>query len=265
MTKKSFTTLAIILVITISISFNLVLAKNISTDSEQAESNIPEQDGIYDVPGHPDLKVRVFVHNVKPGKPTPPAPSLQCELNDPDSLAVVSGAGWKLPANFTYNLNPNNVPALVGSVNWPLIAENSFNVWENEISKKADVNRGINTTVSRKGLDGKNIVAWGSASASTLGVTYIWYNPATMGVRELDTILNKKFVWTWSNGSSTCAYENSYDAQNILTHEIGHWFGLDDHYTEDYFNNTMYGYGFKMDAKGDTLTSGDILGVQAIY
>ncbi len=156
------------------------------------------------------------------------------------------------------------MPSLVGSSNWPEIAENSFNVWENAIHNKANVTRGANTNISRQGLDGKNIVAWGSASGSALGVTYIWYYPSTGEVVELDTILNKKFVWTWS-GNSTCAYTDSYDSQNILTHEIGHWFGLNDHYTEDYVNNTMYGYGFKMDAKGDTLTSGDILGVQAIY
>lgn len=255
---KKFFAILITLIIVLGISSNLVLAKNDKT------GDIPEEDGIYDVPGHPELKVRVFVHNVKPGKPAPPTPSLQCGLSDPDSKAVVDGAGWKLPATFTYNLNLNNVPALVGSGNWPVIAENSFKVWENAIHNKADVTRGANTNISRKALDGKNIVAWGSASGSTLGVTYIWYYPDTMEVVELDTILNNKFVWTWS-GSSTCAYTNSYDSQNILTHEIGHWFGLDDHYTEDYVNNTMYGYGFKMDAKGDTLTSGDILGLQAIY
>ena len=258
MNKKIFGILAIFLVIAIGISSSFVFAKN------NKNTDIPEIDGTYDVPGHPELKVRVFVHKVKPGNPVTPTPSLQCGLDDPDSLAVVDKELWKLPANFIYNLNLKNVPALVGSGNWPIIAENSFNVWENAIQNKANVSRGNNTTVSRQGLDGKNIVAWGSASSSTLGVTYIWYYPDTMEVVELDTILNTKFVWTWS-GISTCAYANSYDSQNILTHEIGHWFGLDDHYTADYANNTMYGYGFKMDAKGDTLTSGDINGVIRIY
>ena len=266
MTKKIFITLVIISLIATSISFNLVSAKNTSDDSEKIENDIPEQNGTYNVPGHPDLKVRVFVHNVKPekpGKPVPPAPTLQCGLSDPDSSFIVSAEEWMLPASFTYNLNPNNVPALVGSSNWPLIAENSFNTWDNEVSQ-VNISRGEDTAVTRKALDGQNIVAWGSAGGSVLGVTYIWYNPSTHEVIELDTIMNKKFVWTWS-GTSTCAYTNSYDAQSILTHEIGHWFGLNDEYNSDYANNTMYGWGFKMDAKGDTLTSGDILGVQAIY
>lgn len=255
MTKKLFVILTI-LVIILGISSSLVSAKN------DKDSDIPEQDGIYDVPGHPELKVRVFVHKAKPGPA--PTPGWQCGLDDSDSSAIVDGAGWKLPATYKYNLNVNSVPALVGSANWSIIVDNSFNAWNNELSGKVNVSRGDNTNISRKGLDGKNIVVWGSASGSALGVTYIWYNPSTTEVVELDTILNKKFVWAWS-GVSTCAYTNSYDAQNILTHEIGHWFGLDDHYTADYANNTMYGYGFKMDAKGDTLTNGDILGVQAIY
>ena len=255
MSKKFFAILTI-LVLILGISSSLVLAKN------DKAGDIPEVDGTYDVLGHPELKVRVFVHKAKPS----PSPTLvrQCGLSDPDSDAVVSKEVWKLPATFTYNLNPANVPALVDSANWPIIAENSFNVWEKAISNKVNVTRSTDTTIARKGLDGKNIIAWGTASGSALGVTYIWYYPSTGFVAELDTIMNKKFIWTWS-GVSTCAYTNSYDAQSILTHEIGDWFGLDDEYDAGYINNTMYGYGFKGDAKGDTLTSGDIQGVQAIY
>jgi hypothetical protein len=267
MNKKLFA-LLIILIVVFSGSSDLVLARNYRIENIPAISAIPtiedisEIDGIYNVPGRADLRVRVFVYKAKPGQPSTPA--LQCNLADPDSTATVSEAGWKLPANFIYNLNLSNVPVLVGSANWPLIAENSFNAWEDAISNKVNVNRGADTTVYRKKLDGKNIVAWGTASVSALGVTYIWYNPSTMQVVELDTIMNKRFAWAWS-GNSTCAYTNSYDAQNILTHEIGHWFGLDDHYTSNYINNTMYGYGSKMEVKKNTLTTGDISGVQAIY
>ena len=77
--------------------------------------------------------------------------------------------------------------------------------------------------------------------------------------------MNKAYVWTWSGGTTDCAYTESYDAQNILTHEIGHWFGLDDEYTDEYIENTMYGYGSKWEVKKNTLTTGDINGLQAIY
>ena len=70
----------------------------------------------------------------------------------------------------------------------------------------------------------------------------------------------------WSQMATDCAYIESYDAQNILTHEIGHWFGLDDEYdATNYQNATMYGYGSKTEVKKNTLTDGDINGLRAIY
>jgi len=241
----------------LGLSLSPVFAKN------DKNLDIPEQDGVYNVPGHPDLKVRVFVHRVN-GKPAP-TPAWQCGLSDPDSSAVVDKEVWKLPSKWTYNLNPNSAPSSVGSGNAATITDNAFKAWTSELKNQVTITRGDDTTITRKGLDGQNIVTWGTASGSALGVTYIWYNPATGAVTELDTILNTKFAWTWSGGISICAWTNTYDAQDILTHEIGHWFGLDDEYTSAFVNNTMYGFGSTGDAKADTLTTGDINGVKVIY
>jgi hypothetical protein len=257
MNKKFFAILMMALVVVIGFSVSSVAAKN------DKNNDIPEENGIYDVPNHPDLKVRVFVHKAKPSPQ--PQPTYVCNLDDNDSSAVVGSAGWKLPSNWTYNLNLGSVPSSVGSNNLPTISGNAFAQWTNVLNDKVSIIRGSDTKINKKGLDGKNIITWGSASGSALGVTYIWYNPTTEEVRELDTIMNQNFFWKWSNGVSTCAYINSYDAQDIMTHELGHWFGLDDEYTSAYTNNTMYGYGSTGDAKADTLTTGDILGVQAIY
>lgn len=225
--------------------------------------DIPEKDGIYNVPGHPELKVRVFVHKANP-RPNP-QPLLQCGLSDLGSSAVVDSAGWKLPTNWTYNLNPSSVPSSVGSENLVTMVNNAFEEWTTAINNKVTIIKGSDTSINRKGLDGKNIITWGRASGSALGVTYIWYNPTTKVVTELDTIMNQKFIWMWSGGGTDCAYTNSYDAQNILIHELGHWFGLDDEYTSNYENNTMYGYGSKMEVSKNTLTIGDINGIKAIY
>ena len=59
---------------------------------------------------------------------------------------------------------------------------------------------------------------------------------------------------------------NAYDAQEILTHELGHWMGLGDMYdAANYQNATMYGYGSKAEVKKDTLSTGDISGIGVIY
>lgn len=230
---------------------------------DYSSDNLPEQAGVYNVAGRPDLKLRVFIHN-----PRPPASvsAPVCGLEDPDSAAVVTSAGWHLASGtWTYRLNPSSVPASVGGANLPTIATNAFAAWSGTaVGTKVSFVAGPATTVSRAQFDSQNIVTWGRAPGTALAVSYIWYNTTTHQAVEVDTVMNKKFPWSWS-GSATCADPKSYDAQNILTHEFGHTVGLDDEYATDFVNNTMYGYGAKGEAKKNTLTSGDISGVAAIY
>jgi len=256
------------------LGINLVFAKNEKTPGD----NIPEKNGVYDVPGHSSMKVKVFVYKEKPvkpdkpgkpGKPEPPAPELICYLDDPIFGPFVGPTGWMLPVTWEYNLNLSSVPSSVGNENLVAIAENAFNEWTDVLSGEVVLTRGEDTRTNRKALDGQNIIAWGRASAGTLAVAYIWYYPDTGEVVEIDTIMNRKYSWTWSDPLAwdhpTCAFEDSYDAQNILTHELGHWFGLNDHYTAEYENNTMFGYGSKTETKKNTLTSGDVAGIKALY
>ncbi len=268
--SKKFLIIGLIMAFALSLAFSPVLAKN---QDIQKESALPEQDGIYDVSGRPDLKVRVFVHRVKPGQPKPPL--MQCNLPDSDSQATIGRAGWHLPNDdWTYTLNPSSVPSSVGSANLANMAADAFSRWSDATGATPKVNfvkSATNTTKVKASLDGINIITWGRINSSALGITYIWYNRTTGLVTELDTIMSTKYPWSWSNPSlwtspeSTCADQNSYDAQGILTHELGHWLGLNDFYTEDYVNATMYGYGFKGEIKATTLSTGDINGVKAIY
>ena len=92
-----------------------------------------------------------------------------------------------------------------------------------------------------------------------MGVTYVWYYTATNLVADVDTIMNKKYPWSLSCST------NSYNAEDILTHELGHWFGLDDEYTGNFIDNTMYGYGSKAEIKKITPENGDKAGINLIY
>ncbi len=257
---KVISLVSLIAMLAALVAFNPVLAK------DKADNALPEQDGVYDVPNHPGLKVRVFTHKAKPA----PSPSytLTCGLPDADSSAVIAPAGWKLPSSVDYYLNTSSVPSGVGGGNWLTIANNAFNAWVSQSAGHTVNYLGI-TSINRASRDNKNILSWGRASVSALAITYTWYDTTTGEAVEIDTIMNQKYVWKWSDPATwaepACAYTNSYDAQNILTHELGHWFGLNDHYTADYANNTMYGYGNKMETKKDTLANGDIAGLQNIY
>lgn len=243
--------------------------------------NLPETAGVYDVAGKPDLKLRVFVHHgkadktdaAKPAKPQPATPALVCQpvvSIDPDSAAVAAPAGWRLPSSWTYRVNTASVPSTVGAAGASALIANGYGVWSGAVSGKVVFSRGTDTTMTAAKRDGQNIVAWGRASSSALAVTYTWYNQTTGLAVEIDTIFNKSFKWYWSDPSlwpsgEQCAYQGAYDAQDIFTHELGHTVGLDDHYTADYANNTMYGYGSTGETKKNTLTTGDILGASALY
>lgn len=250
--------------------------------NNQVAPEPPEESGDYEVPGRPGLRVRVFAHPPRPTPPpkpgTTPAPtptptpapsensSLICGLNDPDSATSVGSAGWHLPGgNWTYQLNLSSVPSSVGGSNLATIASNSFSQYSSVLGTAITPIRGVDTTVSRSRLDGRNAIAWGRLSGGTLAVANIWYYPSTGLVAESDITMNTRYRWSWSN-SNSCADDKTYDAQNIMTHEVGHWFGLNDEYNASLFqNNTMYGYGLQGEVKKNTLTAGDISGLNSIY
>lgn len=242
-----------------------VFAQNSSNDND-----IPERDGVYNVPKHPNMKVRVFVHKQKPqSQPSATPAPLACGLDaqDINSQAVTPATPWHLKNGaWNYYLNLGSVPSGIGSANLVMIANNAFATWAaTNVGHSVTFNNIGNTTINRKAFDGKNIIAWGRTSQSALAVTYTWYYTATNEVAEEDTIFNKQYPWSWSGSNTDCANPNSYDTQDILTHELGHWMGLDDTYAPAYVNNTMYGYGSRWETKKDTLTDGDISGIAAIY
>jgi hypothetical protein len=248
-------------VLTLSATAGIVSAQpEVNTDKDRF---VPEKNGTYDDPGNPGIKVRVFVH--VPNPKAAPAPSNPvCNLADPESTAAVGAAGWHLAPNVTYNLNPSSVPSSVGASNLRTIVSNGFTDWSSATEGAVTFTEGSTTTVDRSANDGKNVIAWGRTSGSALGVTYIRYNTTTGVVVDVDTIMNKKFVWSWSVLAG-CANSGSYDAENIMTHELGHWLGLDDEYDPAFQDSTMFGYGAKGEVKKNSLTTGDKAGVFAIY
>lgn len=249
------------------LSLVLVLVTNVSANhnDEHVTPQIPEKNGDYADPVHPGVRVRVFVHEAKGPQPVTLSPVLAC--SDPDSSAVVGPTGWKLPTGaWTYQLNVGSVPSSVGGSNFVTVANNVFNNWQST-QGKVTFTRGADTTANKQALDWKNIVSWGRTSGTALAVTYTRYYTATGIVADVDTIMNQKFPWSWTDPAiNQCSlYSNTYDSQDILTHEIGHWMGLNDHYTSAYVDNTMFGYGSQGEVKKDTLTTGDKTGVNSIY
>lgn len=229
--------------------------------AQSSNAQIPEKNGDYSDPEHPGIHVRVFVHEPKDTRGSNGS-TITCSADNNTGTPTDAITPWRLPQGvWVYNLNVSSTPSSVGGTNLPTIAEKAFSQWQGAQTKVA-FTRGLDTSMNRNAYDLKNIVAWGHTSGSALAVTYTRYNQSTGMVVDVDTIFNSKFPWTWSD---TICNPNAYDARDILTHETGHWMGLDDNYAPSYSDNTMYGYGSKGEIKKDTLTTGDTQSIQAIY
>lgn len=242
----------------ILLSFVFVFALSVAVFAQSEDTTIPEKNGDYAVPGRPNLRVRVFVHEPRE-KPTPSSAAI-CEDNP--SSAVVGATGWKLGSNVSYKVNQSSLPSSIASMNLANVASTSFGKWIGSInpaSSRPNLSYAGLTPKTKKALDFENIITWGKTQGDALGVTYVWYYTATKLVADVDTIMNQRFSW-----SLACS-PDSYNAEDILVHELGHWFGLNDHKTASYVDNTMYGYGSKAEIKKITLEAGDKAGIDLIY
>lgn len=154
-----------------------------------------------------------------------------------------------------YWINPKNnygfsTDAVVASI------KASANTWDSQTSATVFSYRGITSRSAGK-RDGYNVISWGPYRAGVIAVTYIWY----FGDRiiETDTRMNTRYKWSLSGEP------NKMDVQNIMTHEFGHWCGLDDLYAESDYWLTMYGYADYGETYKRTLGLGDINGLKAVY
>jgi len=103
--------------------------------------------------------------------------------------------------------------------------------------------------------DQKNVVCYGPDDESALGKAYCWYDNGRMF--EADIRVNS--LHPLSNGGS----ESTYDVLSVLTHEFGHFFGLD-HVNDR--THTMCGEGLMKDCTiYRTLCSGDKAGLNYLY
>ena len=169
---------------------------------------------------------------------------------------------WYVTAN--YWINPNNDYGFSKSEVESVINA-AAKTWDDQTTFDVFAYRG--TTESAAGeKDGCNVVSWGKYSQSNaIAVTFIWYTRTRVGrsirmeIVETDTLLNIYYSWSLSGE------DGKMDVRNIMTHEFGHWCGLDDLYKDRDYWLTMYGYASVGETHKRTLGYGDILGLQKVY
>jgi hypothetical protein len=140
------------------------------------------------------------------------------------------------------------------------VIQTSANTWDTQTGANVFSYQGVNTTINAGVKDGKNVVDWGTYNNNgVIAVTFIW----SVGKQIVETDLRMNTYYSWS--ISTNGASGTMDVQSILTHEFGHWVGLNDLYKNADYWLTMYGYADNGQTWKQTLGQGDIKGLQAVY
>jgi hypothetical protein len=107
--------------------------------------------------------------------------------------------------------------------------------------------------------DWQNTVSFEPMGADgRVAITYLWVN--WLGVLlETDTILNSAYPWSANGKNST------FDLQNVMTHEFGHWAGLEDLKDGSDRWLTMYYLTRRGETDKRSLGLGDLQGIASIY
>ena len=176
------------------------------------------------------------------------------------------GARWK--ETEPYIINPANTQELdegrIKSIVKDSIAK--WNGWIDSpdiIGSEAEGSDAVNGA-DMISPDNQNEVLFGDVdSPGAIAVTVVWGifsgPPQGRELVEWDQVYDQvDFDWSL-DGKST-----AMDFENIVTHELGHAFGLDDLYTSC-TEETMYGYASEGETKKRDLNYGDITGIQALY
>jgi hypothetical protein len=106
---------------------------------------------------------------------------------------------------------------------------------------------GTNIRDSQNHNDGKQVIDWGVLSTSYNALSYIRYD-GNSHIAEVDMRLNSAVGW------------NSQKLLSVEMHEMGHWAGLGDEWTDT--SQIMYG---SWNGQGTTLGAGDHAGLAALY
>lgn len=211
----------------------------------------------------PGIIGRIFIHRIHEKDRRPP--SLGLCTSDESEPTAFGLAGWSMPAQgLSWKLNRASLPSGIQFEDAKGALQAAFQAWTNADKDKIFTYAG-ETPIQRPKLDYENIVTWGKLGPGTIGVTYIRYNAATKLVVDVDTVFNSRYPWYVFTATSDCISSPvAYDIQDIATHEFGHWIGLDDLYSGDDKDLTMYGYGAGGELKKRTLERGDIAGATQV-
>jgi hypothetical protein len=238
----------ILMAILVSLLVILVVSPGTPAGNKAAERG--QGTGGKDAKGPPEIGMVTFV-NV-PYWTSPPWYPHECDENADTYRLVMGGVRWAsddLPVDCVVYTSGAPTGA-VGAVTA------AFDEWESWTSTniygviKNTPDPEISNTISWGPIDGP-----GGAIAMTQFMFYV----NTKELIKFDIIFDVEEFWSTDGATDT------FDVQNVATHELGHTLVLDDLRSPRDGALTMHAYTWPEDVTKSSLGSGDIRGIQAIY
>lgn len=108
----------------------------------------------------------------------------------------------------------------------------------------------------------KNVVDGGDLSGTTLAATCTWRTTGQIVNADIRIDTSSR---SWYTGSSTagCSGSSTYDLKGVMTHEAGHFFGLN--HVAQSTNQVMVPSSFACQTSHRRLGNGDLAGMKARY
>ena len=172
----------------------------------------------------------------------------------------------------TWRMNTTAGSNITGSRTISAVADTSFASWTGITTATITVARGANITDNTEqdkyGYDQINLVKTNqmqsqydaTGAGSALAITGITTSLTTGDILDADIIFNPSI--TFSTDASLSSSSTSYDFESVLTHEVGHFFGLDH---SAILSATMFPRVRAGNSAPRVLSDDDKAGVSALY
>jgi hypothetical protein len=187
--------------------------------------------------------------------------------------------GWRYAANFplSYYVHESTIPSGMTKANLYTDLQTAGNNWLIEHNScgrptaqyttgtayagNQERNNNMDSSGNCTAPDGVSMVGFGTGlPAGAIAATCTWSSNGE--ATESDLRLNSSLNWITDEGSGC---KTAYNIDNIVTHERGHSFGLDDVYTSGHNQLTMWGYASPCAKNKETLALGDMLRFEDLY
>lgn len=136
----------------------------------------------------------------------------------------------------------------------------AFQAWASVPTANVRFNYLGPAAINTVGQDSVNLVSFGDTTfpmgSGTLAVTLNYFSSQTGITNEADILFNPNQLW------STSGESGRYDLQSIMTHEIGHFLGLDH---SGMISSVMSPFGLPTQIDQRTLQYDDVAGISEIY